>query len=89
MFDRNYKFNLHGLFREQTAAMNSKDICDALEDMDIFSSDISGKWFISEKYVLYFSIQTLSLSLSIYLSNLYLSLLLVPSPLLEGQGACV
>ena len=52
MFDRNYKFNLHGLFREQTAAMNSKDICE--EDMDIFSSAISEASDHSDKVKSYY-----------------------------------
>ena len=41
MFDKNYKHNFHGLFWERTAAMNSQHILDALEDTEIFSSDIS------------------------------------------------
>ena len=41
MFDKNYKHNFHGLFWEWTDAMNSQDIRDALEDTNIFSSDIS------------------------------------------------
>ena len=40
-FDKNYKHNFHGLFWERTAAMNSQDIPDALEDTEIFSSTIS------------------------------------------------
>ena len=38
---KNYKHTFHGLFRERTAVMNSQDIRDALEDTEIFSSDIS------------------------------------------------
>ena len=39
---KNYTHIFHCLFREQRAAMNSKDIHYTLEDLAIFSSDILG-----------------------------------------------
>ena len=48
-FDKNYKHNFHGLFWDRTAAMNSQDIRYALEDTDIFLSDISGASDDSDK----------------------------------------